>query len=399
MSPAQFNAVRKFIPMLGLLLAIAALVSCRSTVTPSAHQAGKSSNRMERIVIAPDSRGFVFAKSATPFHPWGFNYGNAGRLLEDFWDTEWATLVSDFAEMKALGANVVRVHLQFGKFMDAPNKPNSAALNQLDRLLQLAERNALYLDLTGLACYRTADVPAWYDSLDEHSRWEAQANFWRAVAARCASSPAIFCYDLINEPLSPAQRREPGQWYSGKPFGGYDFLQYIALDPAGRKREDIARNWIEQMTRAVRERDPSRLITVGMLPWVQGWGHLSGFVPTNVASQVDFLSVHIYPATDKPAEAREALRQCAGSKPVVVEETFQLSCSLAELEGFLRGSRDIACGWMGHYDGLPVPALETLELEKRMTIPQAMMRDWLRLFVRLKPELCSTQRGWENNQE
>jgi hypothetical protein len=346
---------------------------------------------MERIVVAPDSRGFVFAESGTPFHPWGLNYGNAGRLMEDFWETEWETLASDFAEMKALGANVVRIHLQFGKFMDAPDKPNSAALNHLARLVKLAERNGLYLDVTGLACYRTADVPAWYDALEERSRWEAQANFWRTVAARCASSPAIFCYDLMNEPLSPAQRREPSHWYSGKPFGGYDFLQYVALDPAGRKREDIARAWIEQMTRAIRERDRSRLITVGMLPWVQGWGHLSGFVPTNVADQVDFLSVHVYPATANPSEAREALRQCAGSKPVVIEETFQLSCSLRELEDFLRGSRDIACGWLGHYDGLPLAELDALEREKRMTLPQAMMRDWLRLFTGLKSELSQSK--------
>jgi hypothetical protein len=380
-------ARRKFIPRLSLLLGLAALLACRSTTSPSAQPTTKGSGRMERIVVAPDSRRFVFAESGTPFHPWGLNYGNAGRLMEDFWDSEWETLVSDFAEMKTLGANVVRIHLQFGKFMDGPDKPNSSALIQFGRLVELAERNGLYLDVTGLACYRTADVPPWYDVLDERSRWEAQANFWRVVAASCASSPAIFCYDLINEPLSPAQRREPRQWYSGKPFGGYDFLQYIALDPEGREREGIARAWIEQMTRAIRERDRSRLITVGMLPWVQGWGHLSGFVPTNVASQVDFLSVHIYPATAKPAEAREALRQCAGSKPVVIEETFQLSCSLAELEAFLRGSRDIACGWMGHYDGLPLAELEALERQRRMTIPQAMMRDWLKLFVRLKREL------------
>src|SRR6185503_4116711 len=143
-------------------------------------------------------------------------------------------------------------------------------------------------------CYRKADVPSWYDDLDEAARWTAQANFWRAVAGRCASSPAVFCYDLINEPLTPGERRKPGDWYSGKPFGGYDFLQYVAIDPAGRKREEIAAAWIGQMTRAIREKDPRTPITVGLLPWVQGWGHLSGFVPAKMAVQLDFVSVHIY---------------------------------------------------------------------------------------------------------
>ena len=30
---------------------------------------------------------------------------------------------ADFAEIKALGANVVRVHLQLAKFMDTPTSP------------------------------------------------------------------------------------------------------------------------------------------------------------------------------------------------------------------------------------------------------------------------------------
>ncbi|MCI0540599.1 MAG: hypothetical protein L0Z50_35815, partial [Verrucomicrobiales bacterium] len=115
---------------------------------------------MEHIIAAADRSGFVTVKAGQPFRPWGMNYGNAGRLMEDFWDTDWETLAGDFRELMALGANVVRVHLQFGKFMRAPNEPNAGALKQLRRLLRLAEQTALRLDVTGLACYRPADVPA-----------------------------------------------------------------------------------------------------------------------------------------------------------------------------------------------------------------------------------------------
>src|SRR4051812_10856386 len=171
---------------------------------------------MQRIVIAPNKHGFILAESKAPFHPWGLNYGNSGRLMEDFWDGEWETFAADFQEMKALGANVVRVHLQFGRFMDAADAPNPLAFERLGRLLKLAERTGLYLDVTGLACYRTADVPSWYDTLAESARWKAQANFWRAVAARCTTSPAVFCYDLMNEPTVPGEKRKAGDWYSGK---------------------------------------------------------------------------------------------------------------------------------------------------------------------------------------
>jgi len=343
---------------------------------------------MERIVVSPDGRGFIFAKSKKTFCPWGMNYGNAGRLMEDFWDAEWETFASDFRELKALGANVVRVHLQFAKFMDGTNTPNVAAFDQLGRMLKLAEETGLYLDITGLACYRTADVPKWYDALNDSERWAAQAAFWRAVAERGAKSPAVFCYDLMNEPIAPGQARKVGDWYSGKPFGGYDFVQFIALNPTGRKREDLAVEWIETMTRAIREKDSSNLITVGLLPWVQGWGHLSGFFPERIAAKLDFISVHIYPDSKKPDEARQSLEKVAAGKPVVIEETFALTCSPAELEKFLRESRDIACGWVGHYDGLTLEDLDALDRKRQITIPQVMMRDWLKLFVRLKPELC-----------
>ena len=119
--------------------------------------------------------------------------------MEDFWDTDWETFASDFRELKALGANVVRVHLQYGKFMRSPRERNPTAFAQLARMVQLAEETGIYLDITGLACYRPADIPAWYDALNETERWNAQAKFWENVAQTSASSPAVFCFDLINE--------------------------------------------------------------------------------------------------------------------------------------------------------------------------------------------------------
>ena len=85
--------------------------------------------KMERVEVA--RRGFVLAPSGRPFTPWGLNYGHDGRLIEDFWEVKWPLLVKDFRDMKGLGANVVRVHLQFGKFMAAADKPNAKALDRV----------------------------------------------------------------------------------------------------------------------------------------------------------------------------------------------------------------------------------------------------------------------------
>jgi hypothetical protein len=304
--------------------------------------------------------------------------------MEDFWAEEWETIAGDFREIRELGGNVVRVHLQFNRFMKSPAEPNVDALALLGKMVSLAEESGLYLDVTGLACYRPADVPAWYDALGEVDRWEAQANFWRAVAERCAGSPAVFCYDLMNEPISPGDRKE--KWYSGHLLGGYDFIQLIAREPAGRTRGEIAIAWIQKLKAAIREKDGATMVTVGMLPWVTGWQHLSGFFPREVAPHVDFLSVHIYPKTDQPDEAPRALRECDVGKPVVIEETFPLTCSVPELEEFLRSSRGIATGWIWHYDGVTPAQYDVLEKAGNLTAAQSVWRAGLQSFIRLRPE-------------
>jgi len=130
--------------------------------------------------------------------------------------------------------------------------------------------------------------------------------------------------------------------------------------------------WIQRMTGAIRRRDPNALITVGLLPWSRQWKHLSGFVPQKMAPDLDFISVHIYPDRNRPDEAMESLRQCAAGKPVVIEETFPLTCDAVQLEAFLRASREIACGWVGHYDGQPEAELDALERGGKLTGPQGV---------------------------
>ena len=187
---------------------LAAVVCAMALAMDSTLDAGE----MPWIVVSKDKTGFVLESSGKPFVPWGFNYDHddSGRLLEDYWESEWPTVESHFSQMKRLGANVVRIHLQLGKFMVGPDEPNQKALDQLAMLLSLAEKERLYLDLTGLGCYHKKDIPAWYDSLGEKERWEVQARFWQAVAATCAESPAVFCYDLMNEPVVPGGKRMDG---------------------------------------------------------------------------------------------------------------------------------------------------------------------------------------------
>ena len=331
----------------------------------------------QRIRIAADGQGFVWDRSGDKFVPWGVNYDHddRGRLLEDYWADEWETVQADFREIKQLGANVVRIHLQFGKFMEAANRPNPQALEQLARLVRLAEDEKLYLNLTGLGCYHKRDVPAWYDKLDEPDRWNAQARFWEAVAASCAASNAIFCYDLMNEPVIGG--KQAAQDWLGPAFAGKHFVQFVALESKGRTRHEIAKAWIDHLVKAVRRKDKRHLITVGLVPWsLDRPGLTSGFVPDKVTESLDFISVHIYPEAGKLDEAQKILAGFAIGKPVVIEEMFPLKCSAKELSEFIDASREHASGWIGFYWGKTVE-----EYRQGKTIGDAIILSWLELFV------------------
>lgn len=323
-------------------------------------------------VAAPDwvaidkvGTGFVLAESGAKFIPWGYNYfrDEKYRLLEDYWNEDgpqgWAKFERDFREMKRLGANVVRLHLQFEKFMDAPGKPNQLNLARLAKVISLAEELGLYLDITGLGTYRLKDVPIWYRNAAEKEHWAMQAEFWEAIAQVCANRPAVFVYNLMNEPLATASKQPPGQWTNPRALDGQTYLEYINLDPANRQPPEIARLWIQQMTAAIRKHDQRHLITVGLV-WIsnsnpEAW---SGFPPKEIAADVDFLAVHVYPETGKVNVALDSLRRYQVGKPLLVEETFPMNCSPAEWREFLEKSRDFSDGWVGQYWSLSPQDIE-----------------------------------------
>jgi len=342
------------------------------------------STQLEFVRVSEDDTSFVFEHSGRKFVPWGFNYDHdgPGRLIEDYWDDEWPMIVEDFQEMKELGAKVVRIHLQFGKFMNSPDEPNQHSLGQLARLVALAEEVGLYLDLTGLGCYHKQDVPEWYDKLEEQDRWTAQAAFWEAVAKTCVNSPAIFCYDLMNEPVVGGEKKRD-DWLGGA-FGDKHFVQFIVLETKGRPRHEIARQWISQLVAAVRKHDKRHLITVGLVWWsLDRPGLSSGFVPEKIADELDFIAMHIYPERGKVDEALRIVKGFAAvGKPVVIEETFPLKCSPDEMSRFIDESKSVVSGWISFYWG-KTPE----ECRKGGTMGEAIMANWLELFPKKMAEV------------
>ena len=142
---------------------------------------------MEWVRISADHRSFVLGSSGRPFVPWGFNYDHddRARLIEDYWEASGRRSSATFREMKRTGRDrrpgppaARQVH------GSAAERPNERVLARFGRLLALAERLGLYLDLTGLGCYHKQDVPPGTTRSTER-RWAVQARSGR----RCRAVP------------------------------------------------------------------------------------------------------------------------------------------------------------------------------------------------------------------
>ncbi|MBI3878922.1 MAG: cellulase family glycosylhydrolase [Verrucomicrobia bacterium] len=337
--------------------------------------------RLDPVRISGDGKHFVLKGSGARFKPWGFNYlGEHETILEEYWAEKWPAIEEDFREMKKLGANVIRVHLQLPVYMSAADQTRAEELKRLRRLLDLAQDCGLYLDLTGLGCYRLAQVPKWYDELDEARRWDVQARFWRAIAETCKGHPAVFCYSLMNEPVIGEAKAGEHPWLTGE-LGGFHFVQRISNKPGKRTQAEIAAAWVDRLTTAIRKVDPDHLITVGVIPWAQVWpGAKPIFYAPEAAKHLDFVSVHFYPQAGKVKETLTALKVYDIGKPMVVEETFPLSCSLAELDEFMQGADGIVEGWISHYFGKTIA-----EHRKEKDLKNGIIAEFLEFWQKKAP--------------
>jgi len=326
---------------------------------------------MPKVRVSGDGRHFVLGETGEAFVPWGFNYlGEFGKLTEDSWDMDWTRVERDFRDMRRLGANVVRVHLQFGTYMTGPDRFDQKQLDRLTKMLNLACELGLYLDVTGLSCYRLDRIPAWYDALDEVDRWEVQARWWKKIAETCADHPSVFCYDLVNEPIvgGLAKDGEP-RWVGGE-LAGFYFVQKISEDPKERTGIQIAEAWAAKLTEAIRQADAKTPISVGVIPWAQIWPKAKPvFYAPEVAKHFDFVSIHVYPGKGKVDQAVAALAVYDIGKPLVVEETFPLECTMEEMDRFVEAGKGRVDGWISHYFG------HTIEQHEQGAEPQGIVPD------------------------
>lgn len=329
---------------------------------------------VETVRIAPDKKGFILHPSGDSYVPWGHNYASVdimNRLANDPVRVE-----REFTEMKAAGTTVARIHPEMPRILTGPDKADPEALDQLQKILKVAENSGIHLKITGLACYKINDRMDWYDSMDEQDRWKTQAFFWETIARTCAESSAVFAYDLVNEPAAVGKR--PDGWYMGR-MGDVEFCQRLSLDPGDRKSDDIFGEWTKRMIASIRKHDKTHLITMGMLPFPGAY--------KAAAEQLDFVSPHLYPKTGKVDDEIELLQKFDWGKPIVIGETFPLSCGVDDERDFLLKSRKFAHGWIGHWPDESPAELAELKKTGKATIQNAIWLSWVDLFKEIGPQM------------
>lgn len=348
---------------------------------------------LDFVTLSPDKARFVSSTSGTPFIPFGVNYDKdiRARLIEEYWVSDFPRVAEDFREIQALGANVVRLHIQLNRFMLSPTQPNTAALDRLQQLVTLCESLGIRLILTGLGSYRPGDQPSWYTAVTTGERWAIQAEFWRSVAARVRTSPAIFAYDLQNEPIVPADA--PLSAWTGGEICGLHFAHAVAREPGALGPEQLAQDWVRALSTAIRNVDDRHLITVGLLPPELGSGGFSNAVlaPLVQDGSLDFLSVHVYPEANRLGTAYNAVRWHRSlARPVLVEEIYTLGAAAPEVEQFMLDALPEVAGYVGFYWGDPQTGLApdvcpdiTGTFRERVT--GAQYRAWLTLLRRVAP--------------
>jgi hypothetical protein len=341
---------------------------CGTSLCDTAWSADRPAATLPRIQIAKDGRGFEL-ETGQPFVPFGVNYyrpgtGWAPQLWKKF---DAAATRADFARLKELGANCIRVFLTFGSFCPEADTLAPEGLAKFEQMLALAEEAGLYVHPTGPDHWE--GTPAWArdEDIAGEQRLAGLESFWKQFAARYRGRNVLFAYDLRNEPEVPwtgaTMQRKWNAWLQqryataekaaaawGTNAAAFAWGQVPpppAKDaPTNRWlldyqlfREEIADEWTRRQVAAIKSADPRALVTVGLIQWsvpslLPGVQHYAAFRPSRQARYLDFMEVHFYPLnngfyayagpedeTRNLAYLQSVVREVAATgKPVVIAE-------------------------------------------------------------------------------
>ncbi len=404
-------------------------------------------SKMELIVTRADGRGFVERDSGRSYIVFGTNYydphtGWAPKLWRRF-DAE--KVREHFQVMSKLGVNCARVFLTAGSFQPKAEAIEEQSLEKLDVLIKIARETDIRLLLTGPDHWE--GQPSYWkpDRFAGEAALQALEHFWDVLGRRYQGEPAMFAWDLLNEPHLPwyVEQWRPrwnawlqktyGSWESLKAAWGDELTegerwgkvavaknQPDSANPRLRDwqlfREHLADRWVRRQVEAIRRADPTHLITVGYIQWSYPLirpgnpSRYSAFNPHRQARWLDFVTIHFYPTFGNPFGSEENWGENLGylqavlayghtSKPVVLGEygwygggAPQNHPYLSEdeqarwLSAEVEASRPLADGWLS-WPFADSPESTDISLFAGLVKADLTMKSWGRKFRALAANL------------
>jgi endo-1,4-beta-mannosidase len=221
----------------------------------------------------------------------GVNYWPARTAMRWWTMFDAAEVRDDFARIAAAGLRSVRIFLAWEDFQPAPDTVSSPQLGRLVQVADLAAESGLALMPTLFTGHMSGAnwIPGWALGPDEGTQrfrvitdgspsrrllrsWfrdpevtAAQVVLARESARALAGHPALWAWDLGNENSN-------------------------CVVPPDRAS---GRDWLEQMTAAIREADGAAAVTIGL--HMEDLEEDRRIGPAEAASFCDFLTMHGYP--------------------------------------------------------------------------------------------------------
>jgi len=404
--------------------------------------AGNAAERsqMGLIAVASDGRSFVERGSGRPYIPFGTNYydpntGWAPKLWRQF-DAE--RVREHFRVMSEMGVNCARVFLTAGSFQPTAETIDEQALAKLDKMVEIARQTNVRLILTGPDHWEGQSDYWKPDRFAGEAALAALDRFWDVVGRRYQGEPAIFAWDLLNEPHLPwfVEQWSP-KWHAwlhgtysdrkalasawGDELTDADQWDNVAvpqdrpntgnprLRDWQRFREHLADEWVRRQVEAIRRAAPTHLITVGYIQWSYPLvrsgnpGRYAAFNPQRQARWLDFITIHFYPTQGSPFQSQQnwqenisylqaVLAHCHAGKPVVLGEfgwygggAPQQYPHLSEEQQAqwigeeIEATRSLADGWLS-WPFADTPSSGDISLYAGLVKPDLTLKAWGRKF-------------------